>query len=209
MTNIPQLSPKQYLLLVAALLAGTLVAAQPTSRHHHVLKNQKDVYLDLMNTMMVKMHDVPQIGSNEAYFIKQMIPHHEGAIAMAGYEIEHGLASPMVQLAKSIVVEQTHELQLMYTWLEQASSRRATGSAGFRRAMTRSMEVMMQRMPDPAVLSGADSAFARVMVPHHQAAIDMARAVLTASADPTIQAFALRLISSQQFEIEQMCSFLK
>ncbi|MBD0255227.1 MAG: DUF305 domain-containing protein [Cytophagales bacterium] len=206
---MPPSSPKPYLLLAATLLAGGLAAAQSPGGHPHAPANQQNVYLALMDTMMVKMHEVTEGGSAEAYFIGQMIPHHEGAVAMADYEIEHGRASPMVQLAKSIRAEQTHELQLMRAWLKQASAGRAAGSAGFRQAMGRSMEVMMQRMPAPAVLTGTDGAFARVMIPHHQAAIDMARAVLTIGTDPTIRAFALRIISSQQVEIEQMCSFLK
>jgi uncharacterized protein (DUF305 family) len=206
---MPHFSPKRYLLVAATLLAGSLAAAQPAGGHYHAPAPQKNVYLALMDTMMVKMHDVPEGGSAEAYFIGQMIPHHEGAVAMADYEIKHGRASPMVQLAKSIRAEQAHELQLMRAWLGQASARRPAGSAGFRQAMGRSMEVMMQRMPAPAVLTGTDGAFARVMIPHHQAAIDMARAILTAGTDPTIRAFALRIIASQQVEIEQMNSFLK
>ncbi|HEX8529135.1 MAG TPA: DUF305 domain-containing protein, partial [Cytophagales bacterium] len=192
-------------LLATALLAGGTAAAQPAGPHHHVPVPQQNVYLALMDTMMVRMQHVPAGGTAEAGFLGQMIPHHEGAVAMADYEIEHGRQSPLVQLAKSIRAEQTHELQLMRAWLGQASPRPAAGDAAFRQSMTRAMDVMMHHLPNPADLAGpTDRDFARVMIPHHQAAIDMARAVLAAGTTPTLRAFALQMIAAQQVEIEQM-----
>ena len=70
---------------------------------------QKDTFLRMMHTMMVKMEDQNGASVEEA-FIRQMIPHHEGAIEIAKYEVQFGKNVEMVQLAKSILAEQRVEV---------------------------------------------------------------------------------------------------
>jgi uncharacterized protein (DUF305 family) len=140
-----------------------------------------------------------------------MIPHHQGAIAMANYEIKFGKNFETIQLAKSIRTEQQYEIQLMQLWLKQSSGDQH-GSClldGFRLSMKKSMNQMMNDMPTDAQLQNVDKAFYRVMVPHHQAAVDMARAVLSYSTDQQTNFFARQIISSQEVEIEQMMASIK
>src|SRR5471030_1266408 len=74
-----------------------------TAMHHQYPNQSKNIYLLMMDTMMIQMDKVPPVTSPESDFLYQMIPHHEGAIAMAGYEIAHGQNFEMIQLAKSIL----------------------------------------------------------------------------------------------------------
>jgi len=54
-----------------------------------------------------------------------------------------------------------------------------------------------------------DRAFLSMMIPHHQAAIDMAKAVLPLSKDASVQKWAKAIIGAQQTEIAQMNTLLK
>jgi len=48
-----------------------------------------------------------------------------------------------------------------------------------------------------------------MMLPHHQGAVDMARAVLLYSQDPEIRNLALGIVAEQQNEIQVMQAWLK
>ena len=55
----------------------------------------------------------------------------------------------------------------------------------------------------------SDMDFVRLMLPHHQAAIDMARAQLLYGTDPQMRRLAQEIITDQQSEIELMQLWLK
>jgi uncharacterized protein (DUF305 family) len=55
----------------------------------------------------------------------------------------------------------------------------------------------------------ADVDFVRLMLPHHQAAIDMAKTQLLYGKDPQMRRLAQEIITDQQSEIELMQLWLK
>ena len=70
------------------------------------------------------------------------------------------------------------------------------------------MTVMMDNMPPNDKLTDIDNAFAMVMIPHHQAAIEMAIPLVQHSTNKQVITFAKQLISAEQIEIEQMKAFI-
>ena len=177
--------------------------------HHHTSTKPKPVFLAMMDTMMVAMDKAPKGKSADAEFILQMIPHHQGAISMAKYEIANGKDFTMVQLAKSILAEQNSELAQMKIWLNEHSATGGTLPSAVEDGFNQSMETMMTQMPTAEKLTNTDYAFAAVMLPHHQAAVDMAKVVLQHGSDSQSIAFAKSLISNEQIEIEQMSKYIK
>ena len=56
-------------------------------------------------------------------FICGMIAHHEGAIAMARAELDHGKDPWAKQLAQTVIAAQTAEIAAMSEWVEKRPGR--------------------------------------------------------------------------------------
>jgi uncharacterized protein (DUF305 family) len=72
-----------------------------------------------------------------------------------------------------------------------------------------SMEEMHTSMAAVKPTGDSDVDFVRLMLPHHQAAIDMAKAQLVYGKDPQMRRLAQEIITDQQSEIELMRLWLK
>jgi len=72
-----------------------------------------------------------------------------------------------------------------------------------------SMEKMHAAMASVEPSGNLDTDFVRLMLPHHQAAIDMAKSQLLYGKDPQILRLAQEIIIDQQSEIELMQLWLK
>ena len=85
-------------------------------------------------------------------------------------------------------------------------------TAGMSDAAKAYMEAM-KRMDGPMMqgiqAGDPDVAFVQAMIPHHQGAIDMARAVLQFGKDDQVKAWANQVITAQQAEIDAMREWLQ
>jgi hypothetical protein len=72
-----------------------------------------------------------------------------------------------------------------------------------------SMDKMHMAMSAVARSGNSDIDFVRLMLPHHQAAIDMAKTQLLYGKDPQMRRLAQEIITDQQLEIELMQRWLK
>lgn len=77
------------------------------------------------------------------------------------------------------------------------------------REYMQSMWSMQRGMYGQAFTGNADHDFIAMMIPHHQAAIDMARAELRYGKNPKLRAMAQGIIKAQQAEIDQMRAMLR
>ena len=71
------------------------------------------------------------------------------------------------------------------------------------------MNRMHESMAHLPVATNADEDFVRLMIPHHQAAMDMAKTELLYGKDPQIRRLAQEIVTDQQSEIEFMELWLK
>jgi len=72
-----------------------------------------------------------------------------------------------------------------------------------------SMERMHMAMGQVPRSGNSDIDFVRLMLPHHQAALDMAKTQLVYGKDPQMRRLAQGIITDQQLEIELMRVWLK
>jgi len=72
-----------------------------------------------------------------------------------------------------------------------------------------SMDKMHMAMAAIVQSGSTDGNFVRLMIPHHQGAIDMAKVQLLYGKDPQMRRLAQEIITDQQLEIELMQRWLK
>jgi uncharacterized protein (DUF305 family) len=158
-----------------------------------------------------KMHrdmQIPFVGNAEHDFVRGMIPHHQGAIDTSEIVLKFGKINDIRKLAESIMKAQNSEIAEMQAWLVKnptpsASSDSVAIKAAFAAAnakMHKDMTIKFSNVPDKDFLMG--------MVPHHEAAVAMARILLQYGKDPQLVTLAGNIIESQNREINQMRAFL-
>ena len=76
-------------------------------------------------------------------------------------------------------------------------------------SLQQSMETMHAVMMTVKSSKDSDVDFVRLMIPHHEGAIDMARAELLNGAEPEMRRLAQEIITDQKLEIELMQRWLK
>lgn len=75
--------------------------------------------------------------------------------------------------------------------------------------MHAAMTSMCEGMDSMQMTGSIDHDFLLMMIPHHQSALDMAKAYLKEGVAPEIRAMAESVIAAQQKEIEEMQTWLK
>ncbi len=80
---------------------------------------------------------------------------------------------------------------------------------GFTSAMHAAMAEMAKAMETTPMTGDPDKDFLAMMIPHHEAAVEMARLVLVHGRDPLVRKLAEEIIAGQQAEVAAMQSRLK
>ncbi len=146
--------------------------------------------------------------SIDQHFIEQMIPHHDGAIAMANLALEKATRPEIKTLAQAILKAQTAENQEMRAWYQDWFRKSVpTGTNLGMGGMMSQGGMHMGSTQDTDALKNAadfDKAFIEQMIPHHQMAIMMARMLEAGTNRPEMQQLAKNIIKSQSEEIQQM-----
>ena len=158
----------------------------------------------------------PDSDSVEAGFARDMIAHHERAVEMGEIlRTRPGVGQDVERLAGDIVLTQQAQIGQLRGWMDVWGVPE-TGSAP-RLAWT-DMPVSgampgmasSEQLDELAAASGVDAEilFLQLMIPHHRAALDMARSALERSDNPLTRRFAEAVIAAQAAEIETMQQML-
>jgi uncharacterized protein (DUF305 family) len=137
-----------------------------------------------------------------------MIPHHESAIEMANVAKRRAEHPEVRELARRIVNTQRDEIRQIERIHQRLFGRKILPNPDAHEGLGLSaQEAGMAHVEPTAALAEAkpfDKAFIDEMVPHHQGAIRMARAVVDETEDGATRSLAEAIVRTQSSEIEQM-----
>ncbi len=162
------------------------------------------------NPPLVGTHVMPDgsmMGRNiDQHFITQMIPHHEGAIAMAKVALERSKRPEVLSLARGIIEAQEKEIADMRSWYQSWF-----GAVPIQGGM--GMMHMDGMTGDTNVLAAVpatdfDRTFVTQMIPHHEMAVVMAQMLQAGTERSEMKQLADNIITSQSKEITMMRSWL-
>ncbi|MFE2038816.1 DUF305 domain-containing protein [Streptomyces scopuliridis] len=143
-------------------------------------------------------------------FAQGMIPHHRQAVEMAGLAATRASSAEVKKLAAEIKKAQDPEIKTLSGWLTSWDAQVPT--QGSMDHTGHSMPGMMGDS-DMSTLEKAsgpafDTAFLKLMVKHHEGAVEMARTEKSDGADQSAKDMADAIITSQSAEITRMNTLL-
>ncbi|WP_199430918.1 DUF305 domain-containing protein [Qaidamihabitans albus] len=137
-------------------------------------------------------------------FARDMIPHHQQAVEMAGLVRERTSDRRVAELAERVQRAQAPEIERMTAWLAEWDAPAAEAHGAGHGDMPG-----MMADTDLEELTGAkgpafDRMWLRMMIEHHRGAIDMSRTELAEGAHPGAKELARAIVDAQQAEIDMM-----
>ena len=144
-------------------------------------------------------------------FIDQMTMHHEGAIMSSEHMISDSKQPELRELAENIEESQSEQVEQMQGWRDEwypdagQTSGRPAGAMGEMMGdgmMGGSMQEMMGA-------DATDEMFLRMMIPHHQMAVDMSEKAFDKAKHPELKDLARKIRDEQKAEIESMEGYLE
>ncbi len=149
------------------------------------------------------------MGSIDSHFIEQMIPHHEGAVAMATLALQKSKRPEIKTLATAIIADQNKEIAEMTGWYKTWFGKDVPkGSASMTGGgMMQAGGMHTGGADEMKTLENAtdfDKAFLEAMIPHHQLALMMVQMLASGSNRPEMQQLAKNITASQSKQIQEM-----
>jgi uncharacterized protein (DUF305 family) len=155
--------------------------------------------------------------SADIAFATMMLPHHAQAIAMADIALKQATSPKVMALAPKIKAAQGPEIKRMAGWLTGWGEPLPGTNGGSNMSDMSGMDgqtggmMSKEETTDLSTATGStfDRMWLRMMVTHHQGAVDMARAEVAQGANPESKRLAQSIISSQSAEVSEMNAILK
>lgn len=169
-------------------------------------------------TWAVSRSPSPGPSSVAVGFAQDMSVHHAQAVEMAGLVLQRTEDDAVQTLARDIMLTQQGQIGQMHGWLDLWDQPKTT--VGPRMVWMTSdgmgMDGRMPGMAAPEDIAGlrslqgqeAERLFLQLMIEHHRAGVDMARAAVASTTVPDVRRLARTMVTGQETEIEAMAGML-
>ncbi|MEV0384930.1 DUF305 domain-containing protein [Nonomuraea sp. NPDC050643] len=150
----------------------------------------------------------PSVTFNDAdvIFAQMMIPHHEQAVETAELAASRAADPEVKELAARIEAAQDPEIQTLKGWLAEWGKPVPSGGMGHDMPGVMTEEEMAEL--EAAKGTAFDRLFARLMVVHHEGAIEMARTEQADGANAQAKELAKTIESTQRAEVKELRTIL-
>ncbi|MHB1305160.1 MAG: CopM family metallochaperone [Acidiphilium sp.] len=110
----------------AALAGATLFAAVAFAQSNGTQPPAAvdQAFMHEMTTMRQSMSGATMTGKPDQDFVAMMIPHHQGAVAMAHTELTYGKSRYLKKMARRIIKSQDREIKEMQRWQKKHPNER-------------------------------------------------------------------------------------
>ena len=163
----------------------------------------------MMGSMMGSLNDEEK--PFDLQFIDEMTPHHEGALMSSEHMISNSERPELRQLYENIQKSQSEQIEQMQEWRKEwypdagqppeMMGNGQTGKMMGNGMMGGSMQGMMGG-------NALDVMFLKMMIPHHQMAVDMSDEALSKAEHPELRDLAQKIRDEQSSEIELMKGYV-
>lgn len=156
--------------------------------------------------------------SNDAQFVRMMIPHHYQAVIMTRLVPERSTDDELRALAERIRTGQSGEIAAMRGWQGRQGLPVTDAEESYQELLKQPELLEEMGMATPDELDELRSArgepfdvlFLQLMIPHHQGAIAMAEQYFEdGGGDPFVQQMATDIMDTQAAQVETMKAMLK
>ena len=142
----------------------------------------------------------------DVMFAQMMVPHHEQAVEMADLAATRASDAEIKELAAKIKAAQDPEIQTMKGWLAEWGKPMPSGGMGH--AMPGIMSEEDMNKLAAAKGKAFDKLFAKLMIAHHEGAIEMAKTEQVGGSNPKAEELAKAIETTQQTEVAQLRKIL-
>lgn len=167
-------------------------------------------YRKILCEMILAMKS-PKLTDSISYnFIVQMIPHHMAAIRMSENILKYTENKTLINIAESIIKEQTESISDMKKISGKCLCRKNTcfDLDSYQNALQNIMNTMFSQMKCAYSDCNNDCNFLREMIPHHEGAVRMSEKTLKYNICRSLKPILDSIISSQEKGIKQMKKLL-
>lgn len=167
-------------------------------------------YYDILEEMITEMTCVFTTESISHNFIVQMIPHHIAAIKMSQNILKYTSLKPLINIADSIITEQTKSVRDMLEAKPSCSRLFNTYDdlSLYEKRFVHITDAMFSEMGNAYADNNISANFMREMIPHHRGAVRMCENALSFTICPELKPIMYAIISSQERGIAEMEALL-
>ena len=144
----------------------------------------------------------------DRHFIEEMIPHHEGAIAMAKIALTRSKRQEIRTLANDIIEAQEKESADMKSWYQSWFGSAVPETSGSMSMMHMGSVAGDTEILESIAAADFDREFLKEMIPHHEMAVMMGEMLQAATERAEMKQLADNIIASQSREIQIMRGWL-